>query len=113
MLLFAFFIFLIATKRSQYYTSIGIKQFLPPLGMTPQRRDFAYPRVLVKSRSRTQLLEDLRGRQEELQAATAQCDTVEEEEDKTQLDQVHTHTGFMSIYYAMWCVVFRSLSQQI
>ncbi|XP_037637702.1 kinesin-like protein KIF11 [Sebastes umbrosus] len=50
-----------------------------PTGATPQRREFAYPRRLEKSRSRGELLETLRRQQEELQAA---IDEEEDEEDK-------------------------------
>ncbi|XP_034041025.1 kinesin-like protein KIF11 [Thalassophryne amazonica] len=45
-----------------------------PTGATPQRREIVYPRVLVKSRSRAEILESLRKQQEALQA-------TEEEED--------------------------------
>lgn len=58
-----------------------------PTGTTPQRKEYQYPRVLAKSRSRAELLESLRLQQEELQAAITQCDTVEEEEENQQLDQ--------------------------
>ncbi|XP_020482030.2 kinesin-like protein KIF11 isoform X1 [Labrus bergylta] len=54
-----------------------------PTGTTPQRREFVYPRQLVKSRTRSELLESLRRQQEELRAA------VEEEEDEQEeLSQV-------------------------
>lgn len=46
-----------------------------------------YPRLLAKSRSRAELLENLRHKQEELQMSLFQCDAVEEEE--KQVDQVH------------------------
>ncbi|XP_070772081.1 kinesin-like protein KIF11 [Enoplosus armatus] len=52
-----------------------------PTGATPQRREFVYPRHLVKSRSRCELLESLRRQQEELQAAMEE-ELEEEEEDK-------------------------------
>uniref|UniRef100_A0A3Q3KYB5 Kinesin-like protein n=1 Tax=Labrus bergylta TaxID=56723 RepID=A0A3Q3KYB5_9LABR len=56
---------------------------LVPPGTTPQRREFVYPRQLVKSRTRSELLESLRRQQEELRAA------VEEEEDEQEeLSQV-------------------------
>uniref|UniRef100_A0A674EXV4 Kinesin-like protein n=1 Tax=Salmo trutta TaxID=8032 RepID=A0A674EXV4_SALTR len=53
-------------------------------GTTPQRREFVYPCLLAKSKSRAELLDSFRHQQEELQAALFQCDTVEEEK---QVDQ--------------------------
>ncbi|KAJ8013907.1 hypothetical protein DPEC_G00034700 [Dallia pectoralis] len=60
-----------------------------PTGTTPQRREFVYPRVLDKSKSRAELLEGVRHQQEAVQVALFQCDTLlEEEEDKDkQVDQ--------------------------
>uniref|UniRef100_A0A8C7MK28 Kinesin family member 11 n=1 Tax=Oncorhynchus kisutch TaxID=8019 RepID=A0A8C7MK28_ONCKI len=55
-----------------------------PTGTTPQRREFVYPCLLAKSKSRAELLDSFRHQQEELQAALFQCDTVEEEK---QVDQ--------------------------
>uniref|UniRef100_A0A6Q2Z6A4 Kinesin-like protein n=1 Tax=Esox lucius TaxID=8010 RepID=A0A6Q2Z6A4_ESOLU len=72
--------------RVHRFLSEELKQDVPT-GTTPQRRDFVYPRVLDKSKSRAELLENLRHKQEELQAALLQCDTLEEEE--KQVDQVH------------------------
>ncbi|XP_074532612.1 kinesin-like protein KIF11 [Halichoeres trimaculatus] len=51
-------------------------------GATPQRREFVYPRQLVKSRTRSELLDILRIQQEELQAAVEEEEEEEEEEDK-------------------------------
>ena len=45
-----------------------------------------YPRLLAKSKSRAELLENLCHKQEELQTALFQCDALEEEK---QVDQVH------------------------
>ncbi|KAM7408248.1 hypothetical protein PAMA_002108 [Pampus argenteus] len=53
-----------------------------PTGVTPQRREFVYPRQMAKSRSRCELLESLRRKQEELQAAMEEEEEEEEEEDK-------------------------------
>ncbi|KAM4730443.1 LOW QUALITY PROTEIN: kinesin-like protein KIF11 [Anableps anableps] len=50
-----------------------------PTGLTPQRREFVYPRSLKKARRRSELLEALRGRQEELQAALEEEERQEEE----------------------------------
>ncbi|XP_047207186.1 kinesin-like protein KIF11 isoform X2 [Girardinichthys multiradiatus] len=50
-----------------------------PTGLTPQRREFVYPRHLNKSRTRSELLEALRRQQEELQGALEE----EEEEEET------------------------------
>ncbi|KAL0964513.1 hypothetical protein UPYG_G00324880 [Umbra pygmaea] len=58
-----------------------------PTGTTPQRREFVYPRVLAKSKSRAEVLEGLRHQQEELQAALFQCDTLEEEEEEKPVTQ--------------------------
>ncbi|XP_041644620.1 kinesin-like protein KIF11 isoform X2 [Cheilinus undulatus] len=52
-----------------------------PTGATPQRREFVYPRQLVKSRSRGELLESLRRQQEELRAAVEEEEEHQEEED--------------------------------
>uniref|UniRef100_A0A674EWU3 Kinesin-like protein n=1 Tax=Salmo trutta TaxID=8032 RepID=A0A674EWU3_SALTR len=60
-------------------------------GTTPQRREFVYPCLLAKSKSRAELLDSFRHQQEELQAALFQCDTVEEEK---QVDQVHIRSQF-------------------
>uniref|UniRef100_A0A8C9Z8Z8 Kinesin-like protein n=1 Tax=Sander lucioperca TaxID=283035 RepID=A0A8C9Z8Z8_SANLU len=54
---------------------------LLPSGATPQRREFVYPRQLEKSRSRSELLESLRRRQEELQVAMEKEHHQEEEEE--------------------------------
>ncbi|XP_038143374.1 kinesin-like protein KIF11 isoform X1 [Cyprinodon tularosa] len=51
-----------------------------PTGLTPQRREFVYPRHLNKTRSRSELLEALRRQQEELQAALEEQQREEEEE---------------------------------
>uniref|UniRef100_A0A673ZT42 Kinesin family member 11 n=1 Tax=Salmo trutta TaxID=8032 RepID=A0A673ZT42_SALTR len=59
-----------------------------PTGATPRRRDFVYPRLLAKSRSRAELLENLRHKQEELQMALFQCDAVEEEEKQVDQDSL-------------------------
>uniref|UniRef100_A0A3B4YM42 Kinesin-like protein n=1 Tax=Seriola lalandi dorsalis TaxID=1841481 RepID=A0A3B4YM42_SERLL len=67
-----------------------------PSGATPQRREFVYPRQLMKSRSRGELLESLRRQQDELQAAMEEEEEEEqEEEDKhSQVDHVRTqYTG--------------------
>uniref|UniRef100_A0A673ZRB3 Kinesin-like protein n=1 Tax=Salmo trutta TaxID=8032 RepID=A0A673ZRB3_SALTR len=86
-----------------------------PTGATPRRRDFVYPRLLAKSRSRAELLENLRHKQEELQMALFQCDAVEEEE--KQVDQVHfgklepriSWLGHMALFD---CNVFLSFQQK-
>ncbi|XP_018516291.1 kinesin-like protein KIF11 isoform X2 [Lates calcarifer] len=59
-----------------------------PTGATPQRREFVYPRQLVKSRRRSELLESLRRQQEALQAAMEQEEPEEEEEDDDKHSQV-------------------------
>uniref|UniRef100_A0A674EYV8 Kinesin-like protein n=1 Tax=Salmo trutta TaxID=8032 RepID=A0A674EYV8_SALTR len=65
------------------FLSEQLKQDVPT-GTTPQRREFVYPCLLAKSKSRAELLDSFRHQQEELQAALFQCDTVEEEK---QVDQ--------------------------
>ncbi|XP_023117335.2 kinesin-like protein KIF11 [Amphiprion ocellaris] len=59
-----------------------------PTGATPQRREFVYPQQLVKSRSRSELLESLRRQQEELQAAMEE----EEEEEEEELEEDDKHS---------------------
>ncbi|XP_034537702.1 kinesin-like protein KIF11 [Notolabrus celidotus] len=56
-------------------------------GATPQRREFVYPKKLVKSQSRIELLESLRRQQEELRAAVEE-EEEEEEEEEDKLSQV-------------------------
>uniref|UniRef100_A0A665VPZ9 Kinesin-like protein n=1 Tax=Echeneis naucrates TaxID=173247 RepID=A0A665VPZ9_ECHNA len=51
-----------------------------PTGTTPQRREFVYPRQLVKSRTRIELLEILRGQEKQ--------EEEEEEEDEDKHSQV-------------------------
>uniref|UniRef100_A0A3B3ZXJ5 Kinesin-like protein n=1 Tax=Periophthalmus magnuspinnatus TaxID=409849 RepID=A0A3B3ZXJ5_9GOBI len=61
---------------------------LCPPGATPQRRDFVYPRHLVKGRSRSELLESLRKEQESLKTALEEEEEEEDEEDaQSQVDQ--------------------------
>uniref|UniRef100_A0A674EX17 Kinesin-like protein n=1 Tax=Salmo trutta TaxID=8032 RepID=A0A674EX17_SALTR len=72
------------------FLSEQLKQDVPT-GTTPQRREFVYPCLLAKSKSRAELLDSFRHQQEELQAALFQCDTVEEEK---QVDQVHIRSQF-------------------
>ncbi|TNN73566.1 Kinesin-like protein KIF11 [Liparis tanakae] len=52
-----------------------------PTGATPQRRDFVYPKRLVRLQSRGELLDSLSRQQEELQAAINE-EGEEEEEDE-------------------------------
>uniref|UniRef100_A0A669EVP2 Kinesin-like protein n=1 Tax=Oreochromis niloticus TaxID=8128 RepID=A0A669EVP2_ORENI len=63
---------------------------LLPSGATPQRREFVYPRQLVKSRRRSELLESLRRQQEELQAAmeAEEEEELEDEDKQSQTDPV-------------------------
>uniref|UniRef100_A0A3Q1FTE9 Kinesin-like protein n=1 Tax=Acanthochromis polyacanthus TaxID=80966 RepID=A0A3Q1FTE9_9TELE len=61
-----------------------------PTGATPQRREFVYPQQLVKSRSRSELLESLRRQQEELQAA---MEEEEEEEEELEEDDKHSQVS--------------------
>lgn len=65
--------------------------WLLPSGTTPQRREFVYPRQLVKFRRRSELLESLRRKQEELQAAVdeeEEDEELEEEDKQSQVDLV-------------------------
>ncbi|KAM6996886.1 kinesin-like protein KIF11 isoform 4-T4 [Tautogolabrus adspersus] len=59
-----------------------------PTGTTPQRREFVYPRQLVKSRTRSELLESLRRQQEDLRAAVEEEEDEEDEEDKLSQDSL-------------------------
>ena len=66
---------------------------LSPSGATPQRRQFSYPKQLVKSQSRGELLDSLRRQQEELLAAMEE----EEEEEEDRHSQVeHVRSPFSS-----------------
>ncbi|KAJ8365617.1 hypothetical protein SKAU_G00144480 [Synaphobranchus kaupii] len=51
-----------------------------PTGETPQRKDYVYPRTLVKSRKRDELLECFSKQQQELQAALSSCETAQEQQ---------------------------------
>lgn len=55
-------------------------------GATPQRREFVYPRQLVKSRTRSELLDSLRIQQEELRAAVEEEEEDDEEDKHSQVD---------------------------
>uniref|UniRef100_A0A665VQZ6 Kinesin-like protein n=1 Tax=Echeneis naucrates TaxID=173247 RepID=A0A665VQZ6_ECHNA len=57
-----------------------------PTGTTPQRREFVYPRQLVKSRTRIELLEILRGQEKQ--------EEEEEEEDEDKHSQVDHNLVF-------------------
>nr|XP_057915462.1 kinesin-like protein KIF11 isoform X2 [Doryrhamphus excisus] len=59
-----------------------------PTGMTPQRREFVYPRNVAKSWTRAELLESLRMQQEELRAASAEEEEPEDEEDGKHQDSL-------------------------
>uniref|UniRef100_A0A8C4HTC6 Kinesin-like protein n=1 Tax=Dicentrarchus labrax TaxID=13489 RepID=A0A8C4HTC6_DICLA len=59
-----------------------------PTGTTPQRREFVYPRQLIKSRSRCELLESLKRQHEQLQAAMEEEEEEELEEDDDKHSQV-------------------------
>uniref|UniRef100_A0A3P9B1R7 Kinesin-like protein n=1 Tax=Maylandia zebra TaxID=106582 RepID=A0A3P9B1R7_9CICH len=68
-----------------------------PTGATPQRREFVYPRQLVKSRRRSELLESLRRQQEELQAAMEAEEEEELEEEDKQTDPVSFRTFILEL----------------
>ncbi|XP_014908365.1 kinesin-like protein KIF11 isoform X2 [Poecilia latipinna] len=63
-----------------------------PTGLTPQRREFVYPRVLKKSGSRSELLEALRMRQEEEEEE----DEGPEDDKQSQVDQDSLEDDFSS-----------------
>uniref|UniRef100_A0A8C2D491 Kinesin family member 11 n=1 Tax=Cyprinus carpio TaxID=7962 RepID=A0A8C2D491_CYPCA len=67
------------------FISSELRQDLPT-GTTPQRKEYVYPRVLNKPRSREELEDEFRTQQEQLQCALSQCETVIEAEEKP-LDQ--------------------------
>lgn len=72
-----------------FHFKLHIHVVLLPSGATPQRREFVYPGQLVKSQSRSELLESLRRQQQELSAAMDQEVEEEPEEDKhSQVDHV-------------------------
>ncbi|XP_030011249.1 kinesin-like protein KIF11 [Sphaeramia orbicularis] len=58
-----------------------------PTGATPQRRDFVYPRDLVKSRRRSELLDSLRREQQKLQAAMEEEEQDEDEDNLGHVEQ--------------------------
>uniref|UniRef100_A0A8C2APY0 Kinesin-like protein n=1 Tax=Cyprinus carpio TaxID=7962 RepID=A0A8C2APY0_CYPCA len=57
-----------------------------PTGTTPQRKEYVYPRVLNKPRSREELEDEFRAQQERFQCALSHCETLIEAEEKP-LDQ--------------------------
>uniref|UniRef100_A0A669DQJ7 Kinesin-like protein n=1 Tax=Oreochromis niloticus TaxID=8128 RepID=A0A669DQJ7_ORENI len=78
-----------APRRRIYLDSVPLHhRFLSSLCATPQRREFVYPRQLVKSRRRSELLESLRRQQEELQAAmeAEEEEELEDEDKQSQTD---------------------------
>ncbi|KAM4591688.1 kinesin-like protein KIF11 isoform 2-T2 [Odontesthes bonariensis] len=58
-----------------------------PTGTTPQRRKFVYPRQLNKSRSRCELLENLRRQQESLRRQEEELQATMEEEEELELEE--------------------------
>uniref|UniRef100_A0AAQ6AIF4 Kinesin-like protein n=1 Tax=Amphiprion ocellaris TaxID=80972 RepID=A0AAQ6AIF4_AMPOC len=87
-----------------------------PTGATPQRREFVYPQQLVKSRSRSELLESLRRQQEELQAAMEEEE--EEEEEELEEDDKHSQVNDRNslfppnFIYILYLLFFTVLSTQ-
>ncbi|XP_012689681.1 kinesin-like protein KIF11 [Clupea harengus] len=55
-----------------------------PTGATPQRKEYVFPRMLVRSRAREELIEEFHTQMEELQD---ECPTREEAEENTAVDQ--------------------------
>uniref|UniRef100_A0A671MZK5 Kinesin-like protein KIF11 n=1 Tax=Sinocyclocheilus anshuiensis TaxID=1608454 RepID=A0A671MZK5_9TELE len=68
------------------FISSELRQDLPT-GTTPQRKEYVYPRVLNKPRSREELEDEFRAQQEQLQCALSQCETVIEAEEEKPHDQ--------------------------
>ncbi|XP_065153419.1 kinesin-like protein KIF11 [Paramisgurnus dabryanus] len=69
------------------FISSELRQDLPT-GTTPQRKEYVYPRVLSKPRSREELEQEFRAQQEAFQSALqSQCETVEEADEEKPLDQ--------------------------
>ncbi|KAM4606947.1 kinesin-like protein KIF11 [Polymixia lowei] len=64
-----------------------------PTGTTPQRREFTYPRALVKSRSRGELLDSLRQQQEQLQADMMMMEEEEEEDKQVESDSLEDESS--------------------
>uniref|UniRef100_A0A673HEB9 Kinesin-like protein n=1 Tax=Sinocyclocheilus rhinocerous TaxID=307959 RepID=A0A673HEB9_9TELE len=56
-------------------------------GTTPQRKEYVYPHVLNKPRSREELEDEFRAQQEQFQCALSQCETVIEAKEEKPLDQ--------------------------
>ncbi|KAI1886935.1 hypothetical protein AGOR_G00200890 [Albula goreensis] len=65
-----------------------------PTGKTPQRKDYVFPRTLVKSKNRHELLKYFRKQQQELQEGLATCETVKEEQvDQDSVEEEFSYNG--------------------
>lgn len=102
------FLFLLTNSKWQVSSCafFGHKPvLLLPSGKTPQRREFVYPRQLVKSRPRNELLESLRRQQEELQAAMEDEEDGELEDDDKQSQVDHIHS-LLFVFFCLWFFFF-------
>lgn len=68
------------------FSVLACRVFAGLSGMTPKRKEYSYPRELVRSRSRGELLKQFRAQQEVSQCAP--LDEEEEEEEEKLIDQV-------------------------
>uniref|UniRef100_UPI003D9F85B2 kinesin-like protein KIF11 n=1 Tax=Danio rerio TaxID=7955 RepID=UPI003D9F85B2 len=68
------------------FISSELRQDLPT-GTTPQRKEYMYPRVLSRPRSREELEEEFRAQQEQLQSELKPCEIVMEVEEEKPVDQ--------------------------
>lgn len=75
-------------RKMSIYVNCSKKSVRIIAGTTPQRKDYVYPRVLSKPRSREELEDEFKAQQEELQSALSQCETVIEVDEDKPLDQV-------------------------
>uniref|UniRef100_A0A671M916 Kinesin-like protein KIF11 n=1 Tax=Sinocyclocheilus anshuiensis TaxID=1608454 RepID=A0A671M916_9TELE len=75
-----------ALDTVHHFISSELRQDLPT-GTTPQRKEYVYPHVLNKPRSREELEDEFRAQQEQFQCALSQCETVIEAEEEKPLDQ--------------------------
>ncbi|XP_016091389.1 kinesin-like protein KIF11 [Sinocyclocheilus grahami] len=75
-----------ALDTVHHFISSELRQDLPT-GTTPQRKEYVYPHVLNKPRSREELEDEFRAQQEQFQCALSQCETVIEAKEEKPLDQ--------------------------
>lgn len=79
------------------FSALNCRVFAGLSGMTPKRKEYSYPRELVRSRSRGELLKQFRAQQE-----VTQCVPLEEEEEEEKpIDQVLLKNRFDCSLYVL------------